>query len=49
MKLPEFGVRRPIATAMLFFCVLVLGVVCLSRLGLDLMPDIEPTLSLIHI
>ncbi len=43
MKLPEFGVRRPIATAMLFFCVLVLGVVCLSRLGLDLMPDIEPT------
>ena len=43
MKLPEFGVRRPIATAMLFLAVLVLGVICFCRLGLDLMPDIEPT------
>ncbi|MCQ2403449.1 MAG: efflux RND transporter permease subunit [Lentisphaeria bacterium] len=43
MKLPEFGVRRPIATAMLFLAVLVLGVICFCRLGLDLMPNIEPT------
>ena len=43
MKLPEFGVRRPVATAMLFLAVLVLGVISFSKLGIDLMPDIEPT------
>ncbi len=43
MKLPEFGVRRPVATAMLFIAVLVLGIISFSKLGIDLMPDIEPT------
>ena len=43
MKLPEFGVRRPIATSMLFIMVLVLGVICFSKLGVDLTPEIEPT------
>lgn len=43
MKLPEFGVRRPVATVMLFVSVLVLGVISFSKLGIDLMPDIEPT------
>lgn len=43
MSLPEFGVRRPIATGMLFLAMLVLGLVCFQRLGLDLMPEIEPT------
>ena len=28
MKLPEFGVNRPAATAMLFLAVLVLGIIC---------------------
>ncbi len=28
---------------MLFLAILILGIVCFSRLGLDLMPDIEPT------
>ncbi|MBP5300720.1 MAG: efflux RND transporter permease subunit [Victivallales bacterium] len=43
MKLPEFGVTRPIATSMLFIMVLVLGVICFSKLGVDLTPEIEPT------
>jgi len=43
MKLPEFGVNRPVATAMLFIGVLTLGIVCLTKLGVDLTPEIEPT------
>ena len=43
MKLPEFGVTRPVATSMLFLAVLLLGVICFYKLGIDLMPDIEPT------
>ena len=43
MRLPEFGVQRPVATAMLFLSVLALGWVCLLKLGVDLVPEIEPT------
>ncbi|NMA46811.1 MAG: efflux RND transporter permease subunit, partial [Lentisphaerae bacterium] len=43
MKLPEFGVNRPVATTMLFLGVLVLGIICLMKLGVDLTPEIEPT------
>ncbi|MBQ6473061.1 MAG: efflux RND transporter permease subunit, partial [Victivallales bacterium] len=43
MKLPEFGVNRPVATAMLFLAVLTLGVICFLKLGIDLTPDIEPS------
>ncbi|MBR0458002.1 MAG: efflux RND transporter permease subunit [Victivallales bacterium] len=43
MKLPEFGVKRPVATAMLFLAVLTLGIICFLKLGLDLTPDIEPS------
>ncbi len=43
MKLPEFGVKRPVATAMLFLAVLALGIICFLKLGLDLTPDIEPS------
>lgn len=42
MKLPEAGVRRPVATMMLFVAILVLGVVSLTMLALDMMPEIEP-------
>ena len=43
MKLPEFGVNRPAATAMLFLAVLVLGIICFIKLGIDLTPEIEPS------
>jgi multidrug efflux pump subunit AcrB len=43
MKLPEFGVNRPVATAMIFLAVLALGIICLMKIGVDLTPEIEPT------
>lgn len=42
MHLPEFGVKYPITNLMIFFAVLVLGLVSLMRLPIDLMPEIEP-------
>lgn len=47
MKIARFSVRRPVFTTMVTLCVLVLGGVSLSRLPVDLMPDITyPTLSI---
>ncbi|MBL7176347.1 MAG: efflux RND transporter permease subunit [Desulfobacteraceae bacterium] len=46
MILSRFSVRRPIFTIMVVLIVILLGVVALSRLSIDLMPDITyPTLS----
>jgi HAE1 family hydrophobic/amphiphilic exporter-1 len=42
MRLPEFGARLPVTNIMIFFAILVLGVVSLSKLPIDLMPEIEP-------
>ncbi|MEA3223509.1 MAG: efflux RND transporter permease subunit [Thermodesulfobacteriota bacterium] len=48
MKLPEFGVKKPVTTMMIFIAMVVLGFVALPMLGLDLMPDIEiPSVSVI--
>ncbi len=48
MDLPRFGVRRPVMTAMLFIAAIILGLVSLTRLGIDIMPEIElPTVSII--
>jgi HAE1 family hydrophobic/amphiphilic exporter-1 len=47
MKLPGFSVRRPIFTTMLTLIVVILGGVSLSRLQIDLLPNIElPTLTI---
>ncbi len=46
MNLPRFSVHRPIFTIMVTLIVVVLGVVSLSRLRIDMLPDIEmPTMS----
>ncbi|MDH4195772.1 MAG: efflux RND transporter permease subunit [Candidatus Aminicenantes bacterium] len=46
MNLSEFSIRRPIFTIMITLVVLVLGFIALSRLPIDLMPDITyPTLN----
>ncbi len=46
MSLSEFSIKRPIFITMLILVVLVLGFISLSRLPIDLMPDITfPTLS----
>ena len=48
MKIPEFSVNRKVTTAMLAMILVVLGLITLTRLGLDFFPDIEfPTVSVI--
>ncbi|MDY6862314.1 MAG: efflux RND transporter permease subunit [Thermodesulfobacteriota bacterium] len=42
MNLPEFSVKQPVATLMLFLGVILLGVVSFSKLNIDLFPEIEP-------
>ena len=47
MKLPRFSVRRPIFTTMVTLILVVLGSVSLTRLQIDMLPDIElPTLTI---
>lgn len=40
MKMTEVSVKRPVTIAMVFLCVILLGVVSLSKLAVDLMPNI---------
>ena len=48
MKLPEFGVRRPVFTTMIFVAIVLLGIVALNMLPIDLMPKMEiPTMAVI--
>jgi len=42
VRLPEFSVKQPVATLMLFLAVIILGALSLTRLPIDLLPDIEP-------
>ena len=39
MSLPSFSIKRPVTTLMVFLLVLVLGVVSITRLQVDLMPE----------
>ncbi len=46
MSLPAFSIKRPVVTTMVTMIVVILGVVSLSRIQIDLLPDIElPTVS----
>ncbi len=46
MGLPDLSIRRPIATAMFYLGIAVLGVISFTRLPIDLLPDVAfPTLS----
>ncbi len=48
MKLPDFSVKKPVTITMFILIVVVLGVISLSKMGLDLMPDITfPVLSVV--
>lgn len=42
MNLPEFGVKRPVTNLMIFSSIIILAIYSLSRLGIDMMPEIEP-------
>jgi HAE1 family hydrophobic/amphiphilic exporter-1 len=47
MNLPKFSVQRPIFTTMVVLIIVILGIVSLSRLRIDMLPNIElPTLSI---
>ncbi len=47
MKIAELSVARPVLTLMLTLIVLVLGAVSLSRLQIDLLPEVElPTVTI---
>ncbi len=48
MKLAQLSVNRPVTTLMIFVAMVVLGLVSMSMLGLDLMPELEiPAVSVI--
>jgi len=48
MKLAQLSVNRPVTTLMIFVTMVVLGLVSMSMLGLDLMPELEiPAVSVI--
>jgi len=42
MRLPEFGVKKPVTNLMIFSSIIVLAVYSLTRIGIDSMPKIEP-------
>ncbi|MGD2152014.1 MAG: efflux RND transporter permease subunit [Gemmatimonadales bacterium] len=46
MALPDLSIRRPVATAMAFLAIVMLGVIAFWRLPVDLLPDVAfPTLT----
>lgn len=48
MKLPEFSVKRKVTTSMITMILVVVGLIAVTRLGLDLLPDLEyPTVSVV--
>ncbi|MEA3507036.1 MAG: efflux RND transporter permease subunit, partial [Elusimicrobiota bacterium] len=48
MNLPDFSVRKPVTITMFIFIVVIFGFISLTRMGLDLMPDITfPILTVV--
>jgi len=41
MNLPEFSVKRPVTTLMIFFAVVLVGTFCLVQMPIDLMPEMD--------
>ncbi|MDD4047313.1 MAG: efflux RND transporter permease subunit [Clostridia bacterium] len=46
MKLSNLAVRRPVTIAMIFLVVILLGVVSVSKLNLDLLPELDLPMAL---
>ena len=48
MNLPKFSVDKPVTITMMVLIIVVFGVISFTRLGLDMLPDIEfPVVSVI--
>ena len=46
MSLPRIAVRRPVTMSMISISIVLIGIVALSRLPVDLMPDVTfPSLT----
>ena len=43
MNLPQFSIKKPVTTMMILVCLVVLGIVSLTRLSLDMYPEISST------
>jgi HAE1 family hydrophobic/amphiphilic exporter-1 len=42
MNLPEFGVKKPVTNLMIFFSIIIIAIYSFTRIGIDMMPEIEP-------
>jgi len=42
MRLPEFGVKKPVTNLMIFSSIIIIAMYSLTRIGIDSMPKIEP-------
>lgn len=42
MNLPAFAVNRPVTTTMIFVAIILIGIFSLTRIPIDLFPEIEP-------
>ncbi len=42
MKLPEFSVKQPVATLMIFCAVILIGAISLAKMSTDMFPEVEP-------
>ncbi|MBI4981650.1 MAG: efflux RND transporter permease subunit [Candidatus Omnitrophica bacterium] len=42
MNIAEFGVKKPVTNLMIFSAMLILAFYSLTRIGIDMMPEIEP-------
>ena len=41
MKLPEFSVKRPVTTVMMFMIIIVIAMISAKRIAVDMFPDID--------
>lgn len=42
MRLPEFSVKQPVATLMLFCSIILIGLISYALMSTDMFPDVEP-------
>jgi Cation/multidrug efflux pump len=42
MNFPEFGVKKPVTNLMIFSVIIIIAFYSISKLGVDMMPEIEP-------
>lgn len=42
MNFPEFGVKKPVTNLMIFSAIIIIAFYSLTKIGIDMMPEIEP-------